>query len=298
MIRTVVKPIFPCSLRPFLAQSILLSAMLVLVGCGSSHHELVRDRDATRHGSTTAQTRPSGASAGEYRVIKGDTLYGIAFRNGLDYQDLARWNGIASPYTIYAGQRLRLSPTGGVAAGVVSSAPSASARSSPPSNGIRFAQPPIASTPPHSPNVSTLPASVLSTPSAPIASAPTPVDSGTLKWRWPSDGSVVSTYQAGDQTRSGLDIADRSGQPVLAAADGEVVYSGNGLIGFGELIIVKHSNSLLSAYARNGKRLVQEHERVKAGQPIAEIGGARSLLHFEIRKNGKPINPLDYLPPR
>ena len=122
-----------------------------------------------------------------------------------------------------------------------------------------------------------------------------------IAWRWPGRGSLIGTYVAGDQTRQGIDIAGNAGDPVVAAADGEVVYSGNGLLGYGELIIVKHNASFLSAYGHNRKRLVQEGEKIKGGQQIAEMGSsasARDELHFEIRKNGKPVNPLDYLPAR
>jgi lipoprotein NlpD len=142
---------------------------------------------------------------------------------------------------------------------------------------------------------------------AAVPAPPKPADNaaqlsaGGVTWRWPADGKVVGTYVAGDQTKQGLDIAGSAGDPVRAAADGEVVYSGNGLIGYGELIIVKHNANFLSAYGHNRKRMVSEGERVKAGQEIAEMGStsaSRDELHFEIRKNGKPVNPLDYLPAR
>ena len=112
---------------------------------------------------------------------------------------------------------------------------------------------------------------------------------------------MVATFVSGDQTRQGINIAGKSGDAVRATADGEVVYSGNGLIGYGELIIVKHSSTMLSAYGHNRRRLVQEGERVKAGQQIAEMGSSsatRDMLHFEIRRNGKPIDPLGLLPKR
>lgn len=142
---------------------------------------------------------------------------------------------------------------------------------------------------------------------APAKPAPQPkVDeavngAGGLVWRWPGKGPLIGSFVAGDQTRQGIDIGGTAGDPVLAAADGEVVYSGNGLLGYGELIIVKHNASFLSAYGHNRKRLVQEGDRIKSGQQIAEMGSsasARDELHFEIRKNGKPVNPLDYLPAR
>jgi lipoprotein NlpD len=125
------------------------------------------------------------------------------------------------------------------------------------------------------------------------------LSAGGVRWRWPGEGKIVGTFIAGDQTRQGIDIAGKAGDPVQAAADGEVVYSGNGLLGYGELIIVKHNPTFLSAYGHNRARLVKEGERVKAGQQIAEMGSSassRDELHFEIRKNGKPVNPLDYLP--
>jgi lipoprotein NlpD len=128
----------------------------------------------------------------------------------------------------------------------------------------------------------------------------TPVlNSGGVSWRWPASGKVVGTFVSGDQTRQGVDIAGSAGANVAAAADGTVVYSGNGLLGYGELVIVKHSTSFLSAYGHNRKRLVKEGDSVKAGQTIAEMGGSnREMLHFEIRRNGKPVNPLEYLPAR
>jgi lipoprotein NlpD len=125
-----------------------------------------------------------------------------------------------------------------------------------------------------------------------------PVDPG-LAWRWPARGELTGRYVSGDPTRQGIDIAGSAGQPVLAAADGVVVYSGSGLVGYGELVIVKHNEAWLSAYGHNRARLVNEGQLVKAGQQIAEMGrtgAARDMLHFEIRYNGKPVDPLQYLP--
>jgi len=127
-----------------------------------------------------------------------------------------------------------------------------------------------------------------------------PVDSG-IGWRWPAEGTLASRYVAGEPTRQGIDIAGSSGAPVRAAGDGVVVYSGSGLVGYGELIIVKHNDAWLSAYGHNRNRLVNEGQLVKAGQKIAEMGrsgAARDMLHFEVRYNGKPVDPLQYLPPR
>ena len=121
-----------------------------------------------------------------------------------------------------------------------------------------------------------------------------------MKWRWPASGSVVGRFQA-NAAIPGIDIEGKEGQPVVAAADGVVVYSGNGLVGYGELIIIKHNDSLLSAYGHNRKRLVTEGQQVKAGQQIAEMGSgsnSRDELQFQIRKDGSPVDPLDYLPSR
>lgn len=173
---------------------------------------------------------------------------------------------------------------------------------SPPPQPVEVAPPPpkaVAATPPPT---AVPPRPVVAPVEAPKPSEPPPqLNAGGVSWRWPASGSVVGTFVSGDQTKQGIDIAGNEGDPVLATADGEVVYSGNGLIGYGELIIIKHNANFLSAYGHNRKRLVQEGARVKAGQQIAEMGAtaaARNELHFEIRKNGKPVNPLEYLPVR
>ncbi|MBK8285118.1 MAG: peptidoglycan DD-metalloendopeptidase family protein [Ahniella sp.] len=127
--------------------------------------------------------------------------------------------------------------------------------------------------------------------------APTKQVSG-IRWRWPAAGNVVGRFVPGDPTEAGIEIGGRLGQIVTAAADGEVVYSGNGLLGYGELIIIQHSPDFLSAYGHNQRRLVAEGTKVKAGQPIAEMGrqGGIDLLHFEIRQGGKPVDPIKFLP--
>jgi lipoprotein NlpD len=234
-----------------------------------------------------------------HRVQRGDTLYSIAFRNGLDYRELARINGIGSAYTIYIGQELRLSDARvAPPAAVASKQPAAPANRSVTST-ISTNKPlasssgstssaPVATTSTSSAAVP--PGAVAATPakspvSAPVApSAPTSAAAAAgITWRWPADGQRIGSYVAGDQTKQGIDIAGRAGDPVRAAADGEIVYSGNGLIGYGELIIVKHNASLLSAYGHNRRRLVQEGDKVKAGQQIAEMGSSsasRDMLHF------------------
>jgi lipoprotein NlpD len=150
-----------------------------------------------------------------------------------------------------------------------------------------------------------MPVSPILTPSAttppPISTVPKPATAGVPAWRWPTSGQVVGRYVAGDQTQQGINIAGSAGQDVLAAGDGVVVYSGAGLVGYGELIIIKHSDEWLSAYAHNRKRRVTEGTRVHAGDVIAEMGhsgASRDMLHFEIRRNGKPVDPLAFLPRR
>jgi len=146
-----------------------------------------------------------------------------------------------------------------------------------------------------SPSAATVVASVESVPQA-IAGASRDVSG--VSWRWPAEGKVISRFKSGDAI-PGIEIGGASGDPVRAAAGGVVVYSGNGLVGYGELVIIKHNDSFLSAYGHNSKRLVKEGQRVSAGQPIAEMGSTgapRNELEFQIRKNGNPVDPLDYLP--
>lgn len=243
----------------------LLLATL-LAGCGTA--TVVRRASPVRRPVTTA---PAPASVPKYGVSitvqKGDTLYGIAFRNRIDMRDLAAWNGLDEPYTIFPGQRLRLYP--------------ATARSAP--NNER----------PSAPAASPAPVKVPAPPPAPPVSG--------LEWSWPADGELIGRFVAGEPTRQGIDIGGSSGETVRAAGDGVVVYSGSGLVGYGELVIIKHSDAWLSAYGHNRNRLVNEGQLVKRGQKIAEMGrsGApREMLHFEVRYNGKPVDPLLYLPPR
>lgn len=245
-------------------------AMMVsaLVGCGTA--TVVRPSGSA--GATTPKS--SVAQPGKtVRVQKGDTIYALARIHNITPADLIAWNRLSNPSTIYPGQVIRLYPQG-TAAG---RAPTTVV--TPPRGGS-------AGTPPRTP-VATAPAT------APARS--------NISWRWPAQGAIVGRYVAGDATKQGVDIAGTSGQAVNAAADGVVVYSGAGLVGYGELIIIKHSEQWLSAYGHNRKRLVNEGQNVKAGQQIAEMGrtGAnRDMLHFEIRYNGKPVDPQQYLPAR
>jgi lipoprotein NlpD len=331
------------------ARAITLIAALLLASCASSPPAPVVNLSTTAESpANDVAARKTASAGGTYRVVRGDTLYAIAFRNGVDFRELAAWNGIEPPYRIYAGQDLRLGPATASASNsrVAAAVPAAPARAptaassasptgpatqngKPATTGGMFEDVPAApqvpvreeaasaSAPvPHAASPEGVPptAAVAAPPAKggvaeatvkPAAPPKAPDEAvngaGGVVWRWPGKGPLIGNFVAGDQTRQGIDVGGTAGDPVLAAADGEVVYSGNGLLGYGELIIVKHNASFLSAYGHNRKRLVQEGERIKSGQQIAEMGSsasARDELHFEIRKNGKPVNPLDYLPAR
>ena len=244
--------------------SLAAAAALVLAACSSS---VVREtpRSTPKYGASTA-------------VKRGDTIYRIATTNGISPLDLAMWNGIRAPYTIYPGQRLRLYPQTGAAT---------------PPEPVRTAR----ATP--APPQSTRPLPPRNPPPATTRPAPSAPASSGIAWRWPVDGALLSRFQSGEPTRQGIDIGGTGGSAVAAASDGVVVYSGSGLVGYGELIIIKHDEQWLSAYGHNRRRLVNEGQLVKSGEQIAELGrsGApRDMLHFEVRFNGKPVDPLQYLP--
>jgi lipoprotein NlpD len=261
-------------------------AVAALVACTST---VVR-RTGTTSTSTSApapvSTPKYGATA---QVQRGDTLYGIAFRNGIDVRDLAEWNSLSAPYTIYPGQRLRLYPRDGAASTAARPAATETRPSTTTATPVAVATKPPATTPSATIPPATKPAAVVSAPAS------------NIRWRWPADGALLSRFVGGEPTKQGIDIGGASGASVKAAADGVVVYSGSGLVGYGELVIIKHNDAWLSAYGHNRARLVNEGAVVKAGQQIAVMGrtGApRDMLHFEIRHNGKPVDPLLHLPKR
>ncbi|MDJ0806328.1 MAG: peptidoglycan DD-metalloendopeptidase family protein [Gammaproteobacteria bacterium] len=219
-------------------------------------------------------TRP-----GYYKVKSGDTLYSIAWRYRVNYRSLAAWNRIKGPhYRIYAGQWLRLHPH---------EKPQKPA-------SVKEAK-------------TTPTVTVKRSPSHQVVTAPTPdpkvnksktdrAASLKLNWLWPTKGNVIQTFSMHDPSRRGVKIRGVSGQSVVAAESGKVVYSGSGLVGYGNLIIIKHNKNYLSAYGYNKKLLVKEGDKVLKGERIAQMGSPRNgtdpALHFEIRKQGKPIDPL------
>ena len=198
-------------------------------------------------------------------VQSGETLYTIAWRHGVDYRSLAAWNNLRNPDRIFAGQRLRLTSPAAANARPASSAESAP-RPAPPSRASpRPAEPPVLPPP---------------------------------QWQWPTRGAIVSAYGNDSAIRSGIGIGGRAGQPVNAAAAGRVVYAGSGLIGYGQLVIIKHNDTYLSAYGHNSRLLVVQGQDVRRGEKIAEMGlgpQRQPRLHFEIRRNGVPVDPLRFL---
>ncbi|MCL6416356.1 peptidoglycan DD-metalloendopeptidase family protein [Aestuariirhabdus sp. Z084] len=239
---------------------------MLLSGCASdAPYAPVSDR-----------TKPPKVTWGYHLVRPGETLYSIAWRYGRDFQELANANNIRSPYTIYPNQKLSLY-TPSKSARKSSSAPKAKTSSKPKTKKSAT--------------------KAVSKPAA--KKSKVPVNRGPVRWQWPSRGKVIQYYSSKGQVNKGIDISGKLGEPVKAAGPGRVVYAGSGLLGYGRLLIVKHNSTFLSAYAHNSKMLVKEGDSVKAGQKIAEIGSSgtnRAKLHFEIRKNGKPVNPLQYLP--
>ncbi|MDP2324914.1 MAG: peptidoglycan DD-metalloendopeptidase family protein [Gammaproteobacteria bacterium] len=238
-------------------QRLLLVAAIFLLAACSS---AVRWEESAKRSPASTTAPDAGSRPGFHTVRAGETLYSISFRYGLSVQALAAWNSLGDGTLIHVGQRLRLSPPG---SSVGSSSPVPSPRS------------------------------------------PMPAAEAPPRWLWPVPGPVVARYGESPLTASGVQLGGRAGDPVRAAAGGQVVYAGSGLVGYGELLIIKHSPNWLSAYGYNQALLVREGDRVATGQPIARMGEGptagtrtrRSLLHFEIRRNGVPVDPLTQLPP-
>lgn len=310
----------------------VLSSGLLLAGCFSQPPVVAVDR------SSTAQSRsaPQPTGPGYYTVKRGDTLYRIAQEHGVDYRDVAAWNGLANPSAIKEGQSLRVAPpaqpetSGAVVANPVAigggiesrpldqpSASTAAQAALPPAvpadNGKLKREPRVGKEPysdeayarfnqsaaPAGNAASASASASASRPEAPPPAAVSPASPDDVPWQWPAPGKVIGGYS--ESGNKGLDLVGKAGDPVLAAGDGKVVYAGSGLRGYGELVIVKHNATFLSAYAHNRKILVKEGQAVSRGQKIAEMGSTDAdmvKLHFEIRKNGKPVDPAAYLPKR
>jgi len=236
----------------------------------------------------------------DYRtVVRGDTLYSIAWETGRDFRELAAWNRIAPPYTLQPGQQIRVkAPKTDTAADARTITPPKRAAAPPPTASTTPTQP-KRSAPTDRPKTTPEPGKSPTKPAppSPPASVKTPT-TASGGWSWPAQGKLVGRFSDNSNSK-GIDIGGTAGQPVMAAAPGRVVYQGSGLRGYGRLIIVKHNDEFLSAYAHNDKIFVKEGDTVKRGQRIASMGATgtdRVKLHFEIRRNGVPIDPLKYLP--
>ncbi|CDN60335.1 Lipoprotein NlpD [Burkholderia cenocepacia H111] len=253
----------------------------------------VVDRSGSLGTTATAQPAvPLGPPPpGFYRVKPGDTLYRIALENGQNYRDIASWNNLANPNQIEVDQLLRVAPPGGAA---VAGAPAAA-----PIVGGAVATAPLSSGP-AAPAAGTSSALAATPPAAATGSSDTAAaPSGPVTFAWPARGPVLNGFD--DAKNKGVNIGGTAGEAVKAAADGRVVYSGNGLRGYGNLIIIKHDATYLTAYAHNRALMVKEGDAVTKGQKIAEMGNSdadRVMLHFEVRRQGKPVDPLKYLPPQ
>jgi lipoprotein NlpD len=270
--------------------------LTLLVGCTSRSlsNAPVEDRGTARQaagvssGTKSMAAMPGAENAGKpgfYTVKPGDTLIRIGLDSGQNWRDLSRWNSMDNPNQIEVGQVLRTTP--------------------PPGNAAVVARPVASQAPVSTP----LPAQTISSAKPAANAAPTPPSDAPapphspgeddLAWIWPAEGAQLAGFD--EVKNKGIDIAGRAGDPVLASADGRVVYSGAGLRGYGNLIILKHNNTYLTAYAHNQTLLVKEDQAVRKGQKIAEMGSSdadRVKLHFEIRRQGKPVDPLKYLPAR
>lgn len=274
-----------------LSRSIGLLAVLLLGACNSP----------SRVAPIEQMDQPPGIKLNHHTVSRNDTLYSIAWRYSMDYRELASLNNIAPPYVIRNGQRIRLANDMGGTSRPLQTVTSPDVQVTAvadDSSGV-------------SEVVSASDNTKLNSVDKPVAAvvkqdAEHPVKQNTIapstgggRWIWPANGSVISRFSATDPLRKGIDLDGRLGNPVVAARSGSVVYAGSGLAGYGELVIIKHDEQFLSAYGHNSKLLVKEGETVTSGQKIAEVGSSgtdSNKLHFEIRQEGKPVDPLLYLP--
>lgn len=303
---------------------------LLLAGCFAQSPAPTVDRAPTAQAKAPA-TVPAPSGPGYYTVKKGDTLYRIALENGQDYKDIVAWNNITNPGSIKEGQVLRIAPPGAadnaggavtkpiVAAGGVESRPldkGATPLPPPTDNGALRREPKVnkeaysdeAYVRLNKGEAAGVAKATESKPEAkpeakpetkPEVAVPATAVTDDLAWSWPTSGKVLSAYS--DNGSKGIDLGGKAGDPVLAAAEGKVLYAGNAIKGYGNLVIIGHKGGLNSVYAHNRKILVEEKQLVTKGQKIAEMGNSDSesvKLHFEIRRQGKPVDPAGYLPKR
>jgi lipoprotein NlpD len=300
------------------ASLLVLAVAAVLSACGSTsiNRAPVEDRSATGSSSVGADGRIAGVKQppgfenagkpGYYAVKPGDTLIRIGLETGQNHKDIIRWNTLDDPDKIEVGQILRVIPPLGndsvavakpITTTVVSSVPLAAgplpskSTEAPAASGTGAATSTVVNTP------ATANTSTTAAAGSAVAPAINPGSEDDIDWIWPGKGVVIAGFD--EVKNKGLDISGAAGDPVVAAADGKVVYADAGLRGYGKLIILKHNNTYLTAYAHNQSLLVKEDQVVKKGQKIAEMGNTdtdRVKLHFELRRQGKPVDPAKYLP--
>ncbi|MFL9906934.1 peptidoglycan DD-metalloendopeptidase family protein [Paraburkholderia sp. RL17-337-BIB-A] len=287
----------------------VLALSLLMSACATRLDQApVVDRSGSGALGTQAAQQPAvplgPPPPGYYRVKPGDTLYRIALENGQNYRDISTWNNLTNPNQIEVDQLLRVVPPGANTAALTPGVSTA-----PIGNGGAVQSAPLGSTPPAvggaagvaAPPIygSTANNAALTPPPAGAASDSTAGASGNVAFAWPVRGPMLGTFN--DSTNKGINIGGAAGDTVKASADGRVVYAGNGLRGYGNLIIIKHDATYLTAYAHNRALMVKEGDAVTKGQKIAEMGNSdsdRVMLHFEVRRQGKPVDPLKYLPPQ
>lgn len=248
--------------------------------------------------------QPPGIKLTYHTVSRNDTLYSIAWRYGVDYRELASINNIRPPYTIKVGQKINLASGASSPASLAASTNSPGVKVTAIANDTNAvtevtAVSEVSSTQPREESLVRPTENVKRDVEPAVERKLVAVPPGNSNWQWPSNGQISSRYSATDPMRKGIDLDGKLGEPVAAARSGSVVYAGSGLAGYGELIIIKHDEQFLSAYGHNSKLLVKEGDAVKAGQKIAEVGSSgtdSNKLHFEIRRDGKPVDPLQYLP--
>lgn len=300
-----------------------LAAVVLLTACAAPkpHRAPVEDRGAASsdaHGATAPAVDPKvpapadASRAGSYVVKPGDTLLRIALEHGLSWRDLARWNALDNPNLIEVGQVLRVvapqaAPTVAAPADGLSTRPISSpvkVESKPLDSRTADTRPNGTSGAPTANGTSAAsPPAMAASGVAPSVTAPAPVAAvaadGEIVWAWPSPGVLIAGFD--EQRNKGIGIGGKPGDAVLAAADGRVMYAGSGLRGYGNMVIIKHNDTYLSAYAHNQTVLVKEDQVVRKGQRIAEMGSSDTdqvKLHFEIRRKGRPVDPAKLLPPR
>ena len=268
-------------------------ALTMLAGCAVQEPAPVRDMT-----QAPDDARPGGLHADYHIVQPGDTLMGIGRSYGHSVSDLVAWNTIANPNQLYVGQELRVAPPADGTEAVATTRPVDMGAEASPDDDVPVVDEPRGGSEPYS-DEAWAAVSPDARPSDEVEVDEPPVAADDAAWLWPSSGELLAQFD--ESTNKGIDIGGEPGDAVIASADGSVVYSGSGLRGYGKLVIIKHDDDYLTAYAHNQALLVQEGDSVTQGQQIAELGSTDAdspKLHFEIRRQGRPVDPMQYLPAR